>query len=242
MELGRRGFAEPAPRREDDRHLTAIRCRSCGSHVDLSRRVPILERCRTWFASPTRVTSPWRHLVNATRQPTRSTEAMSGKPEWVTRRTPTTIYRQPGLYITTEWFVIGERRYPIWELTNLRTGRGRRDPLTVRSMMVTAVVVAGVGATLGYVRELNDISPATYLALGAAAMVPMLTAAIGHRLRPRPYELWADIRGRAVMIFASDQERIYGQVTRALIRAKEAARYGGIADPLASAGQWPTVR
>ncbi|MEV0734137.1 DUF6232 family protein [Polymorphospora sp. NPDC050346] len=167
---------------------------------------------------------------------------MSGKPEWVTRRTPATIYRQPGLYITTEWFVIGKRRYPIWELTNLRTGRGRRDPLIVRSMLVTAAVVAGIGVTLGFVRELHTISPATYLALGAAAMVPMLTAAVGYRLRPRPYELWADIRGRAVMVFSTDQERVYGQVSRALLRAKEAARYGGIADPMAAAGQWPTVR
>lgn len=180
--------------------------------------------------------------MNATRQPARPTATVSGKPEGETRRTPTTLYRQPGLYITTEWFVVGGKRYPIWELTNLRTGRGRRDPLVVRSVVTTAAMVAGAGVTLSFIRELNDISAPMYLVLGAAAMVPMLTAAAGHRLRPRPFELWADIRNQPIMLFSSDQERMHGQVARALIRAKEAARYGGVAEPVASANAWQAMR
>ena len=63
-------------------------------------------------------------------------------------------------------------------------------------------------------------------------------ATIGHRLRPRAFELWGEFRGMTVLLFSSDEERQYGQVTRALLRAQEAYRLGGLAEPLVSMNIW----
>jgi hypothetical protein len=103
--------------------------------------------------------------------------------------------------------------------------------LIVRAVTVTAVILAVSGVTLSLVTGLNHLRPQTYLALVVIAFVPFLIAMVGRRLRPRAYELWGDFRGMTILIFSSDEERQYGQVTRALVRAQEAARLGGVAEP-----------
>jgi hypothetical protein len=150
----------------------------------------------------------------------------------------TSLYRQPGILVTPEWFIVAGRRFPIGELRDLRTARGPHDQLTIRSVTVTAVVLAGIGITLGLTTELNHLSAQTYLALTAVAFVPFLVATIGHRMRPRAYELWGEFRGLTILLFSSDEERQYGQVTRALVRAQEAARLGGMTESVASRAMW----
>jgi hypothetical protein len=173
--------------------------------------------------------------VNATRHPPPPTETQ-------TRSTPargvSVLYRQPGVCVTSRSLVVANRRFPIIELTDLRTGRGRRDRTTVRAVVVIAIGLAGIGASLGFAGDIDRLGPKTYLALAAAVVVPLLTAAAGHRLRPRPFELWGQYRGRMVLLFRTDKEREYGQVTRALLRAQEAARLGAFADPVASTDPW----
>lgn len=101
----------------------------------------------------------------------------------------------------------------------------------------------GIGVALGYTGGLQRLSATAYLTLGAAAFVPVLLAAVGHWLRPPAYELWGRYHGVMILLFSSDQERQFGQVTRALLRAREVARLGGVGEPVASAEPWrPTHR
>ncbi|GAB3152188.1 hypothetical protein GCM10027290_42500 [Micromonospora sonneratiae] len=144
------------------------------------------------------------------------------------------LYQRPGISITGSWFVVGARRYSVSELSQLHTARGPHDPLTVRAVAVTGVLLAGIGVALGYTGGLYHLTAAAYLTLGVAALVPVLLAIIGHRWRPPAYELWGNYRGMTMLLFSSDQEREFGQVTRALLRAREVARLGGLGEPLVS--------
>jgi hypothetical protein len=177
--------------------------------------------------------------VQTTRYPARSPAAQPVTQADVTSRKPAApLYRQPGILVTRDWFVVGGRRFPVGELHHLHTARGPAHQLTVRSVTVTATVLVAIGITLGMTTELNHLSAQAYLALTAVAFVPFLVATIGHRLRPRAYELWGEFRGMTVLLFSSDEERQYGQVTRALLRAQEAYRLGGLAEPLVSMNIW----
>ncbi|HEX5594900.1 MAG TPA: DUF6232 family protein [Micromonosporaceae bacterium] len=151
---------------------------------------------------------------------------------------PVVLYRQPGICVTTEWILVANRRLPVRELTTLQTARGPHHPLVARAVVVTGLVLAGVGAALSFTGGLARLSTSTYLALGTAAFVPVLIALIGQRLRPRAFELWAQYQGRATLVFSSDDERQYGQVSRALLRAQEMARLGGVTAPVASRDLW----
>lgn len=154
------------------------------------------------------------------------------------QRTLQVLYRQPGLCVTTDRFVVAGKQYPVTELTRLRTARGPHDSLTARTVVVTGAVLATVGMALGLTRDLSQVGPPAFLALGAAAAVPVLLAAVGQRLRPRSYELWGEYQGMTVLLFSTDHERQYGQVTRALVRAQEMSRLGAVAEPVASADPW----
>jgi hypothetical protein len=172
--------------------------------------------------------------VETTRYPARSPAPQSVAPADVTSPRPAApFYQRPGILVTRDWFVVGGRRFPVGELHHLHTARGPAHQLTVRSVTVTAIALAAIGITLGMTTELNHLGAQTYLALTAVAFVPFLVATIGHRLRPRAFELWGEFRGMTVLLFSSDEERQYGQVTRALLRAQEAYRLGGLAEPLA---------
>jgi hypothetical protein len=137
--------------------------------------------------------------------------------------------------------MIGERRYAISELTDLYTARSPRDALTVRVVAVSGGVLAGIGIALGYTGALYRLSPPSYLMLGTATLVPVVLAALGHRWRPPDYGLWGRYKGVTVLLYCSDEERQFGQVSRALLRAREAAQYGGLNEPLAAASPWPTA-
>ncbi|MEJ3746973.1 DUF6232 family protein [Actinomycetes bacterium KLBMP 9797] len=140
------------------------------------------------------------------------------------RETP--YYRAPGILVTREWFVVAGRRFPTRDLTDLRTVRGSRDPLSMRTVAVVVGVLTGIGVLLGMTVELSRLSARAYLLLTALAFVPFALVLVGHRLRPRSYELWGDFRGLTVLLFSTDDERQYGQVTRALLRARESALLG----------------
>jgi hypothetical protein len=159
------------------------------------------------------------------------------------RRAVQVLYRQPGLCVTTDRFIVGGKQFPITELTRLRTARGPHDPLTARAIAVSGAVLAGVGVALGFTRDINQVGVRTFLVLGAAAFVPIVLAAVVQRLRPRSFELWGDYQGMTVLLFSSDHEWQYGQVTRALIRAQEMSRLGSVAEPVASTIPWlPPLR
>ncbi|MFV2020268.1 DUF6232 family protein [Micromonospora sp. LOL_023] len=142
------------------------------------------------------------------------------------------FYRQPGICVTPEWFIVAGRRFAIRSLTELRTARGPRDRLTGRAVAVTAVVLAGIAMTIGFTKSLHEVSAGGYLALLVAAFIPVCCAWIGDRLRPRPFELWGRHEGLMVILFSTDEERQYGQVSRAVMRAREMCRLAGLSDPV----------
>jgi len=179
--------------------------------------------------------------VDATRLNTFPPRERTAPTNDVTRRLPGPLYAKPGIVVTDQWFVVAGYRYPVSELSNLRTGRGTRHPLTVRAIVVTVVVLLGLAATLGLTGDPTDLPAGTYLAIAAALIAPFVLAVIGDRLSPRAYELWADYYGITVRLFYSDNEQQYGQVTRALLRAKEIASLGGAAE-LRDLEPWRTWR
>lgn len=140
------------------------------------------------------------------------------------------LYKHGGIEVTREQLVIDGFHYPVIELRNLRIARGARHPITVRAAVITMVVFLGLAATLGLAANPAEVSGGTYAAMGAAFVVPFVLAVLGERLRPRAWELWADHYGITVLLFLTRDERQYGQVTRALLRAKEIARLGAAVD------------
>jgi hypothetical protein len=137
------------------------------------------------------------------------------------------LYQAPGILVTVEVFRVGSRRYPVRELSALRTARGTQDPFAVRVLALGGGALVAVGAGITVSRQSADVGTASYLAMGAAAFVPVVMAMLGSRVRPRPYELWGDYRGVSTLLFRCPDERRYGQVTRALVRAREAAGSAG---------------
>jgi hypothetical protein len=148
----------------------------------------------------------------------------------LTKRLPGPLYKQAGIEVTGEWFVVRGYHYPVTELANLRIARGRRHPYTSRAMVITTVGFLGLAAAMGLAGNPADVSGGTYLAMAAAFVAPFLLAAAGERLWPREWELWADHYGITVRLFVTDSEHQYGQVTRALLRAQEIARLGAAAE------------
>jgi uncharacterized protein DUF6232 len=163
-----------------------------------------------------------------------------GRPTLVTTR-PETLLRRPGIRVTARWFIVGSRRYDVTELSHLRTMRGRHDPLTIRTIITTGVVLAAIGAVMAASSAGRPIKLTAIPALGAALLVPVLLAWMGYRLRPRPFELWADYHGMTIQLFYSDSEREFGQVCRALVRAREMARLGGASDPWSTLDPWGSI-
>lgn len=172
--------------------------------------------------------------MHPTRDSARRPSAQSVTGKQSDRPAPVEFYRKPGVCVTSESFTVAGRRFAVGELTQLKTARGPHDPLTVRAVVVTGGVLVVIGIAFGYTGEFYRLNAATYLALGAAAFLPVLLAFLGHKLRPPTFELWGRYRGEMMLLFSSDQERQFGQLTRALRRAQEVARYGGVAESVAT--------
>ncbi|NES28903.1 hypothetical protein GCE86_19885 [Micromonospora terminaliae] len=146
----------------------------------------------------------------------------------------TLLYARPGIVVTGERFTVGRNSWPVAEITQLWTTRGPHDRLALRAVAVSAALIGAVGVLLGFTGGLQRLTAAAYLTLGAVGLLPLLLVLIGDRWRPPAYELWGRLGGTEVLLFSSDDERQFGQVTRALKRAREGVRHGGWTDPPAA--------
>ncbi|MFC0031804.1 DUF6232 family protein [Micromonospora chaiyaphumensis] len=146
----------------------------------------------------------------------------------------TLLYARPGIVVTGERFTVGRNSWPVAEITQLWTTRGPHDRLALRAVAVSAALIGAVGVLLGFTGGLQRLTAAAYLTLGAVGLLPLLLVLIGDRWRPPLYELWGRLGGAEVLLFSSDDERQFGQVTRALKRAREGVRHGGWTDPPAA--------
>lgn len=152
---------------------------------------------------------------------------------------PTLLYARPGIVVTAERFNVGRASWPVAEITQVWTTRGPHDRLALRAVTVSGALIGAVGVLLGFTGGLQRLTATAYLMLGAVGLLPLLLVVLGDRWRPPAFELWGRHRDAEVLLFSSDDERQFGQVTRALQRAREGARLGGgWTDPVASAGVW----
>jgi Family of unknown function (DUF6232) len=150
-------------------------------------------------------------------QPTRGTGPV---PERGDRYRPfARIYYEHGdVQVTGGWFVTAGGRYAVPELRRLRGGRGAWPPVVRVTGAVAGLVLFAVVVGFPFYRD----APAAWLGVAVVALVPIGLAGAASRLYRRPYELWAEYRGATVIVFATVDEKEYGHVTRALIRAREA--------------------
>ncbi|MFD0785060.1 DUF6232 family protein [Micromonospora azadirachtae] len=160
----------------------------------------------------------------------------------VTGAKNTLLYARPGIVVTVDRFTVGRNTFRIADLTHLRATRGPHDRIAVRAVVTSGAMIGGVGLLLGFTGGLQRLTASAYLIFGAVLLVPALLGLAGDRWRPPAYELWGMYRAERVLLFSTDDERQFGQVTRALVRAREMNRYGGWNEPLASADPWRPSR
>lgn len=162
--------------------------------------------------APVRVQPPARR-VPAEIRPARSADIGPGV---------AMLYRRAGVFVTYEALVVGDRRYAIAGLSGLRVGRCSRSPVTVWGAVLAGALFAAVGVGVSLALRPGAPSSVTYAVLAVAVAVPALAVLYAGRRARRSHELWGEHHGRTVLLFASTDEREFGQVTRALMRAREA--------------------
>jgi hypothetical protein len=117
--------------------------------------------------------------------------------------------------VTEQWFATSDRTFTIAHLYDVRVARGSFDTVVVGTSLAAVVVLVGAGASL------FKLPPLAWPGVVMFALVPVGVAAVTARFRPRRYELWARYRGEVVRLFCSTEEKTFGHVCRALIRARE---------------------
>ncbi len=133
------------------------------------------------------------------------------------QRSVRTYYHRAGILVTDRYLTVAGHRYDIAELYDVWTVRGSRDPLgTGASVVAMAVVAIAVGWSF------SGQPTIVSTAIVAAALVPAGVAVAAWRTRRRHYELWAEYRGGERHILTVLDGEVYGQICRAVIRAREA--------------------
>ena len=132
-------------------------------------------------------------------------------------------YRGPDALVTDERFVWRAAAPQIFAVRELhRVGRVRADVPDPRSGGLMAIAV---GLAAAAVAGWTVAGPLAGGALGASAMVVLLVAVTARQLRRvHMWQVHATYRGAVTVIYQSTDERVFNQVTRALLRAIEDSR------------------
>jgi Family of unknown function (DUF6232) len=126
------------------------------------------------------------------------------------------FYDYDDVRVTSEALIIDDQRYQLAELRFLRGVRGPRSPL-----WVAAGIAAGVVAVLVALAA-RDLNSRGWIGAGVLLAVPLAALGLAALDRPRSRELWCDYRGRTVQILWTNDRYRYGQIHRALVRARAA--------------------
>jgi hypothetical protein len=129
----------------------------------------------------------------------------------------TALYTGPGIVVTRRWLIGPGYRYPIAQLRGAVRTQGRRHP-----SVSAAMFIAGVNVLLLVPVAVVDRGAPMLLMAAGAVLVPCLVAWVCQRWWPPRQELLARHHGGTVHLFASRDEREFGQVSRAVQRAIEA--------------------
>jgi hypothetical protein len=124
--------------------------------------------------------------------------------------------------VTTRTCEVNGFSFPMSELDVLGASRGRRDVLRAGKVAGLVVMVAAVVLFVVAVRRgwTSQVWIAVVAAAAGTVVITAMPAVFGWVFR-RPYEIWAEFRGSQVLLFATEDAEQYGQVARALVRARE---------------------
>lgn len=128
-----------------------------------------------------------------------------------------THYERAGVCVTDQYLVVSGRRYEVGELNELRVIRGPHDPVAVSALVFALVLVLAIAIGVSQHDSLSG-----WVTLTAVALIPLGTALVVCRVRRRRFELWATYRGVEVRVLDISRAEEFGQIRRALIRAREA--------------------
>jgi hypothetical protein len=126
-------------------------------------------------------------------------------------------YHRNGVTVTSRYLTTGAYRYEIADLIDLRQARGGTHPGVIVGLVIAVAESAVVALFLGTFH-----SPGAWLVALVALAIPCLVGVYCARRWPAQYELLADYRGRQIILFATRDEREFGQVARSVRRAVEA--------------------
>ncbi len=135
------------------------------------------------------------------------------------RRATILYYRQHGVIVTGRHLTVDADRYDLTELGELMQARGSLHSGAVAGGVITvaeALLLVPLVSTLR--------TPVAWLLSFVALLIPCLVGLVCARRWPAQYELLAQYRGHQVTLFATRDEREFGQVARAVRRALEALR------------------
>jgi hypothetical protein len=144
-------------------------------------------------------------------------------------------YRDRQVRVTSDAIRLDGRAYRVAELSRLWHRRGRRSWSSVagRGALGAAMLGPLVAAVIGIVVAVNIdasasvtiglVGGAILLGLGAGPLADVLLERMdrSYARGSRRLEIWAEIRGRAVMLVATDDALRFGQIYRAMQRAVE---------------------
>jgi hypothetical protein len=147
-----------------------------------------------------------------------------------------TFFDDRAVRVTSEAIRVGGRTYPLSGLTRIRYRRGtpRWGALVGRLGLVAGMVVPLVAALagIGVAVRLDASLPTTLALAGGSLLAGLATGPLADLLLERldrsyargarDLQLWADYRGRPVLLLHTRDALRFGQISRALQRALEA--------------------
>jgi len=130
---------------------------------------------------------------------------------------PRIFYNHNGIAVTDRNFIDAGVTFDLARLSNIVKERGGRHPGVNVSLVIAVVEAALAGPFAGLSRS------AVPLAITALAiLIPCLVAGYCCKRWPPAFQLHADYRGEPTVLFRTADEREFGQVSRALVRALDA--------------------
>lgn len=151
--------------------------------------------------------------MEGTRKPVRPPERHFYQHEPVEHRT---FYRDGGIWITDRWMTVHGRRFPVNQLTNLRTAR---EPVQTAAIASTGMAFAAVVAVATFMAFAGE--PGIMIGSPLLVAVPLGVAFAAWRLRRRLFALYADYGDQTVQVFSVPDQWRYKQICRSLMRARE---------------------
>ena len=133
------------------------------------------------------------------------------------------LYSRHGITITVDHLVVADRRYPVAQLTDLRTTDSASDGVGLRVVQVAMLVLAGLTAGLAASGAAGGHTAALIFGAVVAAVAAVPLGFAVARRRRHGHQLWGRHRGVDLLLYATADAREFGQVTRAVRRAREVA-------------------